>query len=99
MNILKTDFRMLIWNDSFENEKVCRQARTNNMVVSGKAGRYRSWQIFSPSGDTLYATNAKSNIADPVIITFAEYSNGFPLKITIENPVINMKLSLKKLTQ
>jgi len=99
MKIIETDIRMLTWDGSLKNEKLYRQDVTNNKVVSGKAGKYKTWQTLSPSGDTLWATAAKSTIADPVIISYDKYKDGFPLKITIENPFIGMKLSLRKLTQ
>ena len=87
LRILETDFRLLTWNGEPEKEKVYRQAGTNNLVVSGAAGKYHTWQTYSGSGDTLFKISAKSTIADPVIIAFDKYSEGFPLKITIENPL------------
>ncbi|MEI7727200.1 MAG: hypothetical protein WCK09_18970 [Bacteroidota bacterium] len=99
MNIFKTDFTILNWSCAVENKREYRQAETNRLVVKGDAGKYKTWQTYSPSGDTLYATTAKSNLADPVIITFAQYKDGFPVKITIENPFIGMKLVMRKLVQ
>lgn len=99
MKIFETDFRMLTLDGSLKNEKFYRQDGTNNIVLSGEAGKYKTWQTWSPSADTLYSTAAKSTIADPVIITFDTYKDGFPAKITIENPFIGMKLFLRKLTQ
>ncbi|MDP1620762.1 MAG: hypothetical protein Q8M08_00340 [Bacteroidales bacterium] len=97
VKILETDFRMLVGMDSLNTGKVFRQKGTNRMVVSGTAGKYKIWQTFSSSGDTLYTTAAKSTIADPVIIDYNNYAKGVPLKITISNPFIGMKLSLRKL--
>ena len=99
LKILETDFRMMTRNDPLRNEQIYQQSETNHFVVSGVAGkRYKIWQTYSPFGDTLYATSAKSTISDPVIITYKEYLNGFPVKITIENPFIGLKMSLRKLT-
>jgi hypothetical protein len=99
MKIFETDFRMLNWTDLLKNEKICRQAVTNHMVVSGTTGPYQAWQTYSASADTLFTTAAKSTIADPVIISFSKYSNGTPGNITIDNPFIGMKLSLRKLVK
>jgi hypothetical protein len=99
MKIFETDFRMLLWDGPLKNGKGFIQEGTNNMVFSGMAGSYHAWQTYSPGGDTLYATSAKSTIADPAILTFEQYKDGFPIKITIENPFIGMKLSLRKLSQ
>ncbi len=99
MHIFETDFRILLWSGALKNENFYRQATTNNLVVLGKAGKYHAWQTYSAAGDTLYRIAARSNIADPAIITFDKYKDGFPLKIIIENPVIGMKLSFRKLVQ
>jgi hypothetical protein len=99
MKIFETDFRMLTWNGMLKNEQVYREEGTNCLVVSGVAGKYKTWQTYSSMGDTLYATNAKSTIADPVLINFVKYSEGMPVKITLENPFIGMKLLLRKLVQ
>jgi hypothetical protein len=99
MNIFETDFRMLLWVDPLKNGKGYIQEGTNKIVLSGVAGSYHAWQTFSPKGDTLYSTSAKSTIADPAILTFEQYKDGFPIKVTIENPFIGMKLSLRKLSQ
>lgn len=99
MRIFETDFSMLTRTGPMKNEKMYRQAGTNNLVVSAGAGKYKIWQTYSPSGDTLFTTAAKSTIADPVIITYNKYKDGLPLKITIENPFIGMKLILRKLVQ
>jgi hypothetical protein len=97
MNILETDFRILTWNGLLKTKKSYRQQDSHNLVLSGTSGKYQIWQTFSPGGDTLYTLSAKSNLADPVIIQFEKYSEGFPLKITLENPFIGMKLTLRKL--
>lgn len=99
MKIFETDFRVLNGCGKVKNEKIYRQEISNNLVVSAMAGRCQTWQTWSPAGDTLYATAAKSDIADPVIITYEKYKEGFPVKITLENPFIGMKLSLRKLVQ
>ena len=99
MKIFETDFRMLITEDSLTNKKAYRQEGSGNVVVSGKTGKFKTWQTYSPAGDTLYTTAAKSTIADPVIIHFDKYKDGSPLKILIENPFIGMKLALRKLVQ
>jgi hypothetical protein len=99
MKIFETDFRMLLWSGSLQQRKIFRQAGTNNMVQSGTSGRYKTWQTYSPAGDTLFAIKAKSNITDPVFISFDQYKDDFPMKIIIENPIIGMKLSLRKLAK
>jgi hypothetical protein len=97
IRIFETDFSILIRDDTLKNQKTYRQQGTNNRVISGVAGKYHYWQTYSHLGDTLIRTAAKSTIADPVIVSFDQYSDGLPLKITIENPFIGMKLSLRKL--
>ncbi|MCX6266717.1 MAG: hypothetical protein NTW16_05080 [Bacteroidetes bacterium] len=99
MKILETNFRMLTWSGPLKNETPYIQDGTKNIVRSGMAGKYKTWQTFSPSGDTLYTTSSKSNIFDPAIISFAKYSEGFPVKIILENPFIGMKMTLRKLVQ
>ena len=99
MKILETDFRMLTWTGSPESTRIYRQEKSNNIIVSGNAGKYKTWRTYSPPGDTLYSISAKSTIADPVIISFSKYTKGFPGNIIIENPFIGMKLSLRKLTR
>jgi hypothetical protein len=98
INIFETDFRMLNYTGGLDNEKFFSQACTGNLVSSGKAGKYKSWRTYTPMGDTLLKTSAKSTIADPVMITYDKYINGFPSKIIIENPVIGLKLMLRKLS-
>jgi hypothetical protein len=97
LRIFETDFRILTWRGTLYREKCYRQAATDARVISGKVRKYVVWQTFSPAGDTLFKTSAKSTIADPVFITYDKYSHGFPLKITLENPFIGMKLTLRKL--
>jgi hypothetical protein len=99
MKIFETDFRMLLLEDSLTGVKFFRQAETSNRIISGKTGKYKAWQTWSPSGDTLFSTAAKSTIADPVKITCEKYKDGSPLKITMENPFIGMKFLLRKLVQ
>ena len=97
MKIFETDFRLLAGIDPVQNEKVYRQKATNNQILYSKSGRYKIWQTYSPSGDTLYSTAGKSSFADPVIIMYFNYKAGFPSKITIKNPVIGMNMSLRLL--
>ena len=99
IKILETDFRMLLSDISLKNERVYIQEKTGNIAVSGKTGKYSSWQTWSPGGDTLLIKSGKSTIADPAIIRFENYSEGTPKKITIENPFIGMKLTLRKLAR
>lgn len=98
MRIFETDFRMLTWDGVLSDTQEYSQEGSDNLVLSGKAGRYRTWQTYSPGGDTLLATAAKSTMADPVIIVFDKYTGGSPAIITIENPFIRMKLRLKRLS-
>jgi hypothetical protein len=95
--ILETDIRMLLLTGDLENEKTFLQAGTKNMVVSGKQGKYKIWQTYSPNGDTLLRTAAKSNVADHVVIGFESNKEGFPARITIKNPVVGMKLVLRRM--
>ena len=97
IKILETDFRLLTGIYPVQYEKVYRQTATNNQVFYAKTGRYKIWETFSPSGDTLYTTAGKSTIADPVIISFLNYEAGFPSRISLENPVIGLKMSLRLL--
>ena len=97
MKIFETDFRLLTDTDTLNSKKYYKQTGTGNVVIEGNSGRYKTWQTFSPSGDTLYTKSGKSTLADPVIISYLKYSEGFPVKITIENPFIGMKLTLRLL--
>jgi hypothetical protein len=97
LKIFETDFRLLTGMDPVKPERSYIQTETNNRVISGNAGKYKIWQTYSPSGDTLYRTAVKSTIADPAIISCLKYADGIPTKITIENPFIGMKFSLRLL--
>jgi hypothetical protein len=99
INILETDFRILTMNDPMQDQKHYRKDGTNQCVVTGKTGRYKVWQTWSPGNDTLMYVGAKSTIADPVRILFDNYKDGTPGKITIENPFIGLKWSLRRLVQ
>jgi hypothetical protein len=99
IKIFETDFRMLTGMDSLKIKSQYTQTGTQNLVLSGKAGKYKTWQTYSPTGDTLYATAGKSTIADPVIISYQKYEGGIPAKIVVENPFIGMKLSLRLLNR
>ena len=97
MKIFETDFRLLTGMYKSETEASYIQSGTGNRVVSTKAGKYSIWQTYAPAGDTLYATNGKSNMADPAIITYSKYADGFPVQIQIENPFIGMTLLIRLL--
>ena len=97
MKIFETDFRLLTGIDPVQHKKIYRQTTTNNRIFFSKAGRYKIWQTYSPSGDSLYTTAGKSTFADPVIIKYFNYEAGFPSRITFENPVIGMNMSLRLL--
>ncbi len=97
IKIFETDFRLLTGIDSLQKVNYYLQPERNMRVISAKAGSYKIWQTYSQPGDTLHQTAGKSNIADPVIISFLKYADGFPSKITVENPFIGMKLSLRLL--
>jgi hypothetical protein len=97
MKIFETDFRLLNDIHELKKKEFYLQSGTNNLVISGRSGRFRIWQTFSPSGDTLFNTAGKSTIADAVIISYLKYTEGIPTKINIENPLIGLKLSLRLL--
>jgi hypothetical protein len=97
MKIFRTDFLLLTGMDTMTEKRFYTQSLTNNLVVYGNAGKVKCWQTFSPSGDTLIKTSGKSTMADPVIISYLKYEKGFPTRITLENPFISMKLTLRLL--
>jgi hypothetical protein len=99
MKILETDFRILLCSGQVPNKATYRQSGNGNLVIRKETETYHVWQTFTSSGDTLLATAAKSSFADKVLITYNKYSHGFPNTITIENPVIGLNLSLRKLTR
>ncbi|MEI6434651.1 MAG: hypothetical protein WCP32_07390 [Bacteroidota bacterium] len=99
IKILKTDFQVLTNNFQFESQRTYRQDSTRNLIIYGIAGSMKIWQVYSPTADTLFKVAGKSTIADPVFISFTNYSNNRPAKITVENPVIGMKLSLRLLSK
>jgi hypothetical protein len=96
--ILETDLRMMMVQGALNNEKHYRQDSTGNLVRSGRSGKYSVWQTYSPSGDTLLCTTAKSTMADPVIIAYQNYQDGAPAEILVENPFIGLRLTLRKLS-
>ena len=98
MKILETDFRLLTGIDPVKHKKIFRQSFSNNVAISGKTQKYSTWHTFSSKGDTLFKTAGRSTIADPVIITYENFADASPIKITIENPVIGLKLLLRRLT-
>ncbi len=97
MKILETDFRLLTGMDTLKSGRNYTQSGTNNRVIAGKAGKFSVWHTYSPSGDTLFRTAGKSTIADPAILEYLKYADGYPVKITIKNPFIGLKLSLRLL--
>ena len=97
IKILGSDFSILAGTRPLTDEKRYRQTSTMNRVISLKAGKSALWTTLSQPGDTCYATTGRSNMFDPVIITWSSYSKGFPGKIILENPVIGMKMSLRLL--
>jgi hypothetical protein len=97
MKIFETDVRLLTGMYKSDSEALYIQSGTGNRVVSTKAGKYSIWQTFAPAGDTLYATNGKSNMADPTIISYSKYADGLPARIQIENPFIGMTLLIRLL--
>jgi hypothetical protein len=99
LSILETNFRMLTKNGSLDNEIYYRNKETNQVIVSGETGKYKVWNTYSADGDTLQVVGAKSNMADPAIIAYEKYTDGAPRKISIENPFIGMKMSLRRLVQ
>jgi hypothetical protein len=99
LKIFETDFRMLLDQQTAENDGFYRQEETNMLVLKSRAGKYQTWKIYAPAGDTLLKTSAKSTIADPVFIYYPQYSGGLPSKISIENPVIGMKFFMKIMSQ
>ncbi|MCX6278648.1 MAG: hypothetical protein NT004_11185, partial [Bacteroidetes bacterium] len=68
-------------------------------ILYGIAGSMKIWQVYAPTADTLFNLAGKSTIVDPVLISFSNYSNNMPSKITMENPVIGMKLLLRLLSK
>jgi len=99
MKILETDLRVLNLESQLSDPTFYHQELTGNQVIKGKSDRYNLYQTYSPGGDTLLATSAKTTIADPVRITYEKYVEGFPSNITIENPFIGLKLVLKRLSK
>jgi len=97
MKIFETDFRLLTGANPVTSMDFYIQSPSNNRVVAGKAGKFKTWQTYSPSGDTLFKISGKSTIADPVFISYQGYRHGFPTRIILENPFIGMKLSLRLL--
>ncbi len=98
LKILETDFRILTMTRQLRHKEYYLQKKSERLIVYGGSGKnYKVWQTYTPAGDTLLAATAKSTLADPVFISFDQYKNGFPLKITMRNPFIGLKLSLRKL--
>ncbi|MEI6682001.1 MAG: hypothetical protein WCO44_05210 [Bacteroidota bacterium] len=95
--IFISDFRILAGVDTLTTCKLYHQETTQHLVYSGRAGKFKIWQTCSNKGDTLLSQSAKSTLLDPVIISCQHYHQGFPAIIHLDNPVIGMTLSLKRL--
>jgi hypothetical protein len=100
MKVLETDFRLLL---PFcpPGEKISRkvQESTGNLVFSDDCGQITRWIMYSPSGDSLLYIGGKSNFADAAKIGLSGYFEGVPGHISIENPIIGLKLDLRLLTK
>jgi hypothetical protein len=96
--ILETDFRMLLFTAPSAPTAAYRQCMSNYLVTSNKSDPYDTWHTYTSGGDTLLSLAGKKTVADPCIIRFEKYINGFPSKISVENPFIGMKLLLRKLS-
>ncbi len=93
--IMETDFRLLLLSEEESvNHKCFTQDSTNYMVYKSRYSNLTRWDVYDSSGDTLVEVRGKSTIADPTMITFANYHDKFPSRITIVNPIIKLKYSL-----
>ncbi|MBE0648090.1 MAG: hypothetical protein IH596_09920 [Bacteroidales bacterium] len=93
--ILETDFLLLLdaKKGSFDGECFV-QGTTNYLVYKRKAGNLKRWDIYNPTGDTLLEIRGKRSVADPALISFTNYRDTSPFRITLVNDIIKLKLSL-----
>ena len=99
LNLLKSDFRLLIGGNPSLNGKWYMQEHTNHKVYHAKHGKQRIWSTFSAKCDTLLLKTASSNLFDRTTINYHAYIDEFPSKIQIQNPVINLDLNLTLLSK
>lgn len=97
--ILETDFRLLFASEpSVGSPEYYLQDQTNYIVIRNKQDDLTRWDLFENSCDTLAETRGKSNMADQAKLSFSTFREGFPSRISIDNPIIKLKISLSLLS-
>ena len=99
LNLLEIDFRLLIGNHSPPKGTWYLQESTNHQVYHVKDKKVNTWNTFSTNCDTLLSQTASSNIFNKTIINYLAYRDGFPSKMHIQNPFINLSLKLTLLSK
>jgi len=93
--ILETDFNVLFAGEEDADTRKCFiQDGTNYQVYKSKSRNLTCWHVYYPDGNALVEVRGKSTIADQSLITFSDYVNGFPSRISMMNPIIKLKFSL-----
>lgn len=97
--ILQTDLRLLFASEaSVGSPEYYLQDQSNYIVIRNKQQNLTRWDLFEYSCDTLAEIRGKSNIADQVKLSFSTFREGFPSRISIDNPIIKLKISLSLLS-
>jgi len=97
LHLLGSNFRKLTWESAPPAGRAYRQKSTGNLVMDGRRSKTRYWYVYSPAGDTLNGLSARSSASTAVKIGFSRYDKDQPGVITLENPLIGMKMTLKNL--
>jgi hypothetical protein len=97
LEMIASDFRLITGLMPLTQQEFFRQKISGNLIVKGKSARFRLWNEYNTSGDTLTTLSGKSNLFDPVFIRFGEWKSDGCTKISLRQPVIGMNMELRRL--
>ena len=99
LNILKTDFRLLLRLYPDDPASIYVQEGTGRQVIMIGTKHSMVWETRNQQGDTLLVVSGKSTVADAVTIGYRGYRSGVPGAISIENPVIGLQINLRRISE
>ena len=94
LSLFESDFRLLLDAISTVKGKWFVQKHSNHKVYFTRNGARKTWNNFSANSDTLVSQTAFSSFFDRTIINYQAYQDGFPSKIQIQNPFLDLRLKL-----
>ena len=97
LKVLETDFRVLAGMRPAILTGTYTSKNDHIRVEKWKSSNYKVWLSSNPAGDTLTTISARSKPFDPVIVSMKEYRSGYPLNAEVSNPVIGLKMQLKRI--